>query len=187
MAPGPSAGEPAGRLGLGLRAEDSGRGGHQKPISGSGPGRGRERREDAGEQAGQPSGPPWLSPAGPLPGEKGLRWGEGVAEPAFGQGVEWARDPGDVVCLLEKNAGAGAPARVAGRLKPGRGHESGPSQAGQMAGQLLTVGWGVSPEDRLGAWAPSSLVFPAGPEMSTKVQFRFLENTRCDLGSAKIS
>lgn len=46
-----------------------------------------------GEQAGAAPGPPWLSPAGPSAhGEKGLRWGEGVAEPAFGQGVGWARE-----------------------------------------------------------------------------------------------
>ena len=57
VAPGPSPGEPAGRLGLGLRAEDSGEEANQKPISGSGPGeaeRGGRRWES---RLGRPPGP----------------------------------------------------------------------------------------------------------------------------------
>lgn len=94
-------------------------------------------------------------------GEKGLRWERGCRASLWAGGGG-QRDPGTLVCLLGKNA-AGAPA--SGRAsEPGRGHESGPSQAGQMAGQLPDSGMGREPpEDRLGAWGSAHLSQPGRP------------------------
>lgn len=55
------------------------------------------------------------------------------------------RDLGDVVCLLGKNAGAGAPAGVAGRLNLGVAMSQDCHRLGRWRGSSRTVGWGVSP------------------------------------------
>lgn len=107
--------------------------------------RGRERRRDAGEQAGAAPGPPWLSPAGPSAhGEEGTEMGEGLQSQPLGR-VEWARDQGTLSVSLGKTRGLGHLPGGGRASEPGRGHESGPSQAGQMAGQLPDGGMGREP------------------------------------------
>lgn len=118
--PAPSPGEPAGRLGLGLRAEDSGEEAKQNSTSGSGPGEAEREGKTHASRLGRPPGPVALSPTGPSTRRMTSRQGEGIAEPAFGQGCRRAPGaPVDVICLLGKNAGARAPAGVAGHLNPG--------------------------------------------------------------------
>lgn len=56
-----------------------------------------------------------------------------------------------------------------------------------MAGRLPDSGTGREPLRMGRGPGLRHPVLPAGPEMPTKVRFRFLEDTRCDLGSAKIS
>ena len=75
--PGPSPGKPAGRLGLGLRAEDSGEEADQKPISGRGPGEAEREGKMQESRLGQPPGPRGseyyraLCPEDPRDGEGG--------------------------------------------------------------------------------------------------------------------
>ena len=86
----PFSGEPAGRLGLGLRAEDSGEEAKQNSTSGSGPGEAKREGKTRASRLGRPLGPVALEsyralyPEDPRDGERGSQSqpsGRGAGEP----------------------------------------------------------------------------------------------------------